>query len=238
METILIIDDEHRFVELVREILLDEDEYRVLVAMNDDDALEALSVNHVDLILLDLGLRHSRMQGLDLLQLLRQRSSLPIIVVSGDVTNTTCKRALDIGADDYVNKPIHPAELVARIRAVQRRVYKQRQLPIQLSFRDVTIDKSRYTVEAAGRSVSLSPIEFEILWQLAQNAGNVVTYQDLIENVWARRFADVADGDRSIDENVLRVHVYRLRSKLQLKQVNVDNYIVTIPNRGYMIEVS
>ncbi len=220
---VLVVDDETAIRRLLRNTLQVND-YRVFEAGTVAEAL-ALSASHQpDVILLDLGLPDG--DGLSVIEAVRQRSAVPIIVLSSRTDDGGKVRALDAGADDYVTKPFSVDELLARIRtALRHRVQRQGAQPLFVRG-SLSIDLVRRLVLRDGVEVRLSPKEYGILQQLVLHAGRVLTHRHLLREVWQQD----SDGDVAY----LRVYIRQLRAKLEVNPEQ-PSLIVTEPGVGYRL---
>jgi two-component system, OmpR family, KDP operon response regulator KdpE len=217
---ILLIDDEIAIQRSVQPLLRSQG-YDVRVAATAWEAEEAFAQDQPDALILDLGLPDA--DGLEVCQWVRDRSDVPIIVLSARDAEREKVRALDAGADDFVCKPFGPEELLARVRTVLRRVFKPQQTGI-LEADDLAIDFDRRRVIRADTEIRLTPKEFDLLSVLARNAGRVMTSSSLLEAVW---------GAKRVDEpEHLWVLVRQLRKKLELDPSN-PRYIQSEPWVGY-----
>jgi two-component system KDP operon response regulator KdpE len=199
--------------------------YHVEVAGDALTALSLLAAVNADLILLDVLL--PGMSGVELCRLIRERSSVPIVILSALGREDDKVRGLDAGADDYVTKPFAVAELLARLRAVMRRsgwggVTVERNGPLRVA--DLEIDPVRYLVRRESKVVPVTPLEFRLLAYLVANAGRVVTHNMVLTSVWGPEYAD--------ELHMLRVNISRLRQKLG---TDADELIVTVPGVGYTV---
>jgi len=169
-----------------------------------------------------------KMDGFETLKQLRSFSSVPVIILSAKGTNADKVKGLDLGADDYLAKPFSPDELIARIEAVKRRLSpdEKRKAHEQASFDDLTIDFKKRLVILQGDEVRLTRIEWLLLSELAQNAGSLMLYSDLLTRVWGPEYRD--------DIQILRTWLSRLRRKLQSDPQNP--LIRTVPKAGYIID--
>jgi len=198
----LIIDDEVQIRRLLR-LALEAKGYRVLEAETGQLGLNETALHRPDVVLLDLGLPD--MDGTDLLRRLREWSQVPVVVLSVRDGADDKISALDAGADDYVQKPFDTRELVARLRAVQRRAQTGEEAP-RLQAGDLTVDLAAHRVAVSDKTVKLTPIEFAMLKTLSQHAGKVITQKQLLREVWGPHAE--AQGQ------YLRVHMTHLRRKL------------------------
>jgi two-component system KDP operon response regulator KdpE len=220
-ERILLVDDEpaiHRFMAPA----LAANGYEVLRADTGTDALRQATLMKPDLVILDLGLPD--MDGREVLERLRRTSAVPIIILSARDREAEKVAALDLGADDFVNKPFGMAELMARIRATLRhRILAAGETPV-LSIGGIEIDVLKHRVTRDGVEVRLTPREFDLLAFLVRHAGKVVTHQQILAAVWG-------PGHRE-DTQYLRVYVRQLRAKLE-DAAAAPSLIVTEPGIGY-----
>jgi two-component system, OmpR family, KDP operon response regulator KdpE len=223
--SVLVVDDEPPIRRFLRTSLTAAG-YRVLTAESAGQALEVFAAEKPDLIVLDLGLPDC--SGLDVIAALRQRSPVPIIVLSVRDDERTKVEALDLGADDYVSKPFGMAELIARLRAAQRHAFQAKGETAIFISGDLTIDLVRRQVTRNGHEVKLSPKEFELLRHLATHAGKVVTHRQLLREVWGPAQAD--------EVQYLRVFIRGLRQKLEPDPTR-PTHIVTELGVGYRLQL-
>jgi DNA-binding response OmpR family regulator len=196
--------------------------YRVALAGNGTDALAFARARRPDLIVLDLGL--PGIDGLDVTRTLRGESNVPIIMLTARVEESDTLVGLELGADDYVTKPFSPKELVARVRAVFRRIDAAPERGDVIRVGDVTIDKPRMRATLADRAIDLTPTEFELLATLARQPGRVFTRAQLLDAI---RGVEVESFDRAID-----AHVKNVRRKLEPDPRN-PRYLLTVHGVGY-----
>jgi DNA-binding response OmpR family regulator len=224
---ILLVDDD----ELMRRSLafsLEQAGYRISTAADAESALRLARRDPVDLILLDIGL--PGMDGLDALRSFRQEADTPIIFVTARRRELDQALGLELGADDYVTKPFDLNVLLARIKAVLRR--SERALPPstareRLEVGDLVIDASAHTVSLAGQVVDLAPREFALLHALALHAGQVLSVDDLLAQVWGAEYLG--------ESQVVYVHIRWLREKLETDPKHPQR-IVTVRGVGYKLE--
>ena len=227
--SILLVEDEKNICDFISTSLSAQD-YRISTAHTGKEALPIITSQCPDLILLDLGLPD--MDGMEIIRQVRTWSSVPIIVLSARTQEQEKVRALDLGADDYLTKPIGTSELLARIRTALRHsnrlntdspLYKR-----PFHAKGLTIDFEKHLVSVDGKDVHLTQIEFKIISLLAQNSGRVMTYDTIISNIWG----PYADDDNSI----LRVNIAHIRRKLEQNPAE-PQYVFTEIGIGYrMIE--
>ena len=226
MSRILVVEDEESYSDPLS-YLLRREGYEVAVAETGPAALAQFDKNGADLVLLDLML--PGLSGVDVCRQLRQRSSVPVIMLTAKDSEIDKVVGLEIGADDYVTKPYSSRELLARIKAVMRRLAEPEELvPPTLEAGPVRMDVERHTVTVSGLATSLPLKEFELLEMLLRNAGRVLTRGQLIDRVWG---ADYVGDTKTLD-----VHIKRLRSKVEEDPYN-PVHIVTIRGLGYKFDV-
>ncbi|WP_091611380.1 response regulator transcription factor [Micromonospora mirobrigensis] len=226
MSRVLVVEDEESFSDALSYMLRKEG-FEVSVAATGTDALTEFDRTGADIVLLDLML--PEMSGTEVCRQLRQRSHVPIIMVTARDSEIDKVVGLEIGADDYVTKPYSPRELVARIRAVLRRQTAEaaESGAPTLAAGPVRMDIERHVVTVEGAQVQLPLKEFELLELLLRNAGRVLTRGQLIDRVWG---ADYVGDTKTLD-----VHVKRLRSKVE-PEPSAPRFIVTVRGLGYKFE--
>ncbi|PWU45852.1 DNA-binding response regulator [Micromonospora globispora] len=226
MSRVLVVEDEESFSDALSYMLRKEG-FEVSVAATGPSALTEFDRTGADIVLLDLML--PEMSGSEVCRQLRQRSHVPIIMVTARDSEIDKVVGLEIGADDYVTKPYSPRELVARIRAVLRRQSAEvaESGAPTLAAGPVRMDVERHVVTVDGAAVQLPLKEFELLELLLRNAGRVLTRGQLIDRVWG---ADYVGDTKTLD-----VHVKRLRSKIE-PEPSAPRYIVTVRGLGYKFE--
>ena len=225
MTRVLVVEDEESFSDALS-FMLRKEGFEVGVAATGTDAVAQFDQQGADVVLLDLML--PGMSGTEVCRNLRQRSNVPIIMVTAKDGEVDKVVGLELGADDYVTKPFSSRELVARIRAVMRRTGEPEELlPAVLEAGPVRMDVERHLVSVNGASVSLPLKEFELLELLLRNAGRVLTRGVLIDRVWGSDY--VGDG------KTLDVHVKRLRSKIEADPA-APLHLVTVRGLGYKFE--
>ncbi len=225
MSRILVVEDEESYSDPLS-YLLRREGYEVAIAETGPAALTEFDKNGADLVLLDLML--PGLSGVDVCRALRQRSGVPVIMLTAKDSEIDKVVGLEIGADDYVTKPYSSRELLARIKAVLRRLADPEDLePPTLEAGPVRMDVDRHTVTVRGQSASLPLKEFELLEMLLRNAGRVLTRMQLIDRVWGSDYVG--------DTKTLDVHVKRLRAKIETDPGNPE-HIVTVRGLGYKFE--
>jgi DNA-binding response OmpR family regulator len=221
-ETILVVDDEAKIVKTVR-AYLENAGFRVVTAEDGQMALTVFRHERPALVVLDLGL--PAIDGLDVARTLRRESDVPLIMLTARVDEADKLIGLELGADDYVTKPFSPRELVARVRAVLRRVGGEREQAVPpITAGDVEIDVERRQVTVGGRLVDLTPTEFDLLAVLARNPGRVFTRLELLDRVQGYAFEGY---ERTVD-----AHVKNLRQKIETDPKQ-PRYLLTVYGVGY-----
>jgi len=222
---VLVVEDEESFSEALSYMLRREG-FEVAVADSGTGALEEFDRHGADIVLLDLML--PGLPGTAVCRALRQRSGVPIIMLTAKDSEIDKVVGLELGADDYVTKPYSARELVARMRAVlRRRSEPDEPAPAALEAGPVRLDPERHVVTVRGTAVSLPLKEFDLLELLLRNAGRVLTRGQLIDRVWG---ADYVGDTKTLD-----VHVKRLRGKIERDPAN-PRHVVTVRGLGYKFE--
>jgi two-component system, OmpR family, KDP operon response regulator KdpE len=217
---ILIVDDDPRIQQMLRSHLTARG-YEVRVVGNGDDALVGVAEFEPDLLLLDISM--PGMDGLQVCRELREWSPLPVILLTATDSPDTKITALDLGADDYLTKPFHVGELLARIRAVRRRAEGEGKYPGVLNVGDLTINLSQRQVHREEEELHLTKIEFDLLREFVIHANKVLTYSHLLEAVWSTGYADA---------HLVQVHVSNLRRKIERGPTG-PRYVIVVPGVGY-----
>ncbi len=225
---ILIADDDPQIVRALR-ITLTAKGYEILTAEDGAQAIAAAIDHHPDLFLLDLGM--PRLDGIEVIEAIRGWSEAPILVVSGRTGAADKVDALDAGADDYVTKPFSVEELLARIRALTRRLLQQESVAV-VAFGDVSVDLAARsvlrTVDGEPHHVRLTPTEWQVLEVLLRNPGKLVTRQTLLTSIWG--------SEHVTDTGYLRLYVSHLRKKLEPDPSN-PRYLLTEAGMGYRLDL-
>jgi two-component system KDP operon response regulator KdpE len=221
--TILVVDDEERMARFIR-LNLEQDGFQVIEAHRGMQAIEAVRVDMPDVVVLDVMMPD--LDGFEVLKIIRETSSVPVIMLTAKGEEEDRVRGLELGADDYVTKPFSPRELVSRVRAVIRRSDSA-----GLTTREVIdvdgrlrIDFSRREVWVDGELIKLRPTEYRLLYHLVQNAGWVMTYDQLLTKVWGYEYRD--------EPHYVRLYINYLRQKLE-KDPADPQYILTERGVGY-----
>ncbi|EKQ56246.1 MULTISPECIES: response regulator transcription factor [unclassified Clostridium] len=220
-KTILIVEDELRIRFLLRDYLMRED-YNVFEASNGEEGLFVFSTQKIDLVLLDIMM--PVMDGLTMLEKLREVSTVPVILLTAKGEEEDKLQGYDYGADDYMTKPFSPKVVIAKVRALLKRTREDLDSSSQ-DFNGLTINKLSHEVKIDGKEVILSPKEYELLMYLVTNEGIALSRDNILDNVWG---VDYYGDIRTVDTNVKR-----LREKL----LDKANYIITVRGSGYKFEV-
>ena len=221
---VLIVDDEKTIRRFLKATLVSQG-YQVFEAADGREALNASVSAHPDAVILDLGLPD--MDGTEVIRQIRKRSKTPIIVHSVREDEPDKIDPLDAGADDYLTKPFNAAEMMARLRAVMRRLLPNEEGALFRAGK-LSVDVAKHAVELDGRPVSLTPTEFDVLKILVMSAGNVVTHRQILRAVWNK------SEDMEGVSHLLRVTISNLRDKLE-PDPDRPAYVLTEPGIGYRL---
>ncbi len=221
MKTVLVVDDELKITRLLRDYL-QQAGFSVLTAADGPSALTVARREQPDMIVLDLGL--PGLDGLDVTRALRTTSDVPIIMLTARADESDRIVGLELGADDYLVKPFSPKELVARVRAVLRRVDASVEAPEVVRVAGLTIDTAKRSVAVDGRSVDLTPTEYDLLLHFARSPGRVFTRSQLLDAIHGVAFESY---ERAID-----AHIKNLRRKLEADPAS-PKYLLTVYGVGY-----
>ncbi|MDB5078282.1 MAG: DNA-binding response regulator [Chloroflexi bacterium] len=224
-QTVLVVDDEQKLVDLVRAIM-EKEGYNVVEAHNGYQAVEKVRDLLPDVVVLDVMM--PEMDGFEALQVIRQASNVPVIMLTVQATENDKVRGLELGADDYVAKPFDHRELVSRVKAVLRRAA----LPSSVSKSEgqVTIDANlqidfdKREVISNDKRQKLRPTEYKLLYHLVSNAGKLLSHEQLLTKVWGREYRD--------DEQLLRLYITYLRQKIE-PDPSHPRYILNERGLGY-----
>lgn len=200
---ILIVDDEPGLRELVR-INLEHEGYEVLQAENGLEALNVVKDQHPDMVVLDVMMPD--MDGWEACRRLREFSPIPVLMLTARVQSKDIVTGLDSGADDYLLKPFNMDELMARVRALLRRVPSPNR-PVTAANSEITIEKQKREVLVRGEAVDLTPTEYDLLLLVAENAGTVMGHEQLLQGVWGQEYTK--------DNDYLKVYIWHLRRKIE-----------------------
>ena len=217
---VLVVDDEPQILRALR-VALRGNGYDVTTAPDGEEALDLIATHPPDIVILDLVMPGK--SGFDVLHEIRTWSALPVIVLSARGGERDKVTALDLGADDYLTKPFGVDELLARIRVALRHRPQSVTSPLVVAG-DVTVDLAQRTATRGGEAIHLTPTEWQLLAELARNAGKVLTQRMLLSAVWGPQFVDEAQ--------YLRVYVNQLRRKLEADPAR-PRLLLTEPGVGY-----
>lgn len=220
---ILVVDDEVRMVRFIR-LNLEHDGFQVISAYNGREALEQVRSALPNLVLLDVMMPD--LDGFDVLQRIRKQSTIPVIMLTAKGEEDDRVRGLELGADDYITKPFSPRELVSRVRAVLRRTETESSVAAGLIEVDdrLKLDFNRREIWVDAELVQLRPTEYRLLYHLVQNAGWVITHEQLLTKVWGYEYRD--------EPHYVRLYINYLRKKLEEDPAN-PKYILTERGVGY-----
>lgn len=215
---ILVVDDDPAINEMLT-IVLEAEGFATESVTDGAEAVAAFRSTNPDLILLDLML--PGMNGVDICREIRKESAVPIVMLTAKTDTVDVVLGLESGADDYITKPFKPKELVARIRARLRHNEEDSEI---LHIGDLVVDVPQHMVTRGGEEISLTPLEFDLLLEMARRPNQVHTREELLEKVWGYRNAP--------DTRLVNVHVQRLRSKIERDPENPE-IILTVRGVGY-----
>jgi DNA-binding response OmpR family regulator len=221
VKTVLIVDDEPKIVQIARDYL-ENAGFSVVAAYDGESALAAVRNQAPELIVLDLGLPD--MDGLDVCRKVRRNSNVPIVMLTARDEEVDKLVGLELGADDYVTKPFSPKELVARIRAVFRRVEAVEETPEVVRALDITLETGSMRLRVGDRNVDLTPTEFQLLAKLASQPGRIFTRAQLLESIHG---VAIESYERAID-----AHIKNIRRKIE-PNPSEPHYILTVYGVGY-----
>ena len=220
MSKILIVEDDLSIQALLHDFI-QEAGHSVILASDGVEALAKYSEQDFDLVLLDIML--PKIDGYGVCEVIRQKSDVPIIMLTALDGEENQIRGLDLQADDYITKPFSMPVLLRKIAAVLRRSSKQNDTPQTMNYKNLTLDLDGYKVYAGGEVIDLTPREFEILRELLANRGRILTRQNLLQTIWKYEFFG--------EERIIDTHIKNLRKKL-----GTADYIETIRGVGYRID--
>ena len=222
-EKVLVIGDDTAFISQAQ-TWLQSSGYLMFMASNGPAGLRALFSSRPDILLLDINLPD--MDGLEVCRRTRELSDVPIILVAPSRRHSDVLKGFELGADDFINKPIDFTELIARIRAVLRRYRpnKQEESPVILQYAEIEIDWRSHQVAVRGQPIKLSPIEYKLLACLVENRGWLVTHKELLRKVWGTEYTN--------DKNLVKLYIRYLRQKIE-KDPGQPQLILTERGVGY-----
>ena len=221
---VLLVEDQVELAELLRDYLLKE-RYEVELRHSGDGVIERVRDAEPDMLLLDLML--PEMDGMSICRGIRRFSDVPIIMVTARTEEIDHLLGLEIGADDYICKPVRPREVIARVKAVLRRTLRQSDDPAQE--KPLTIDEDRYMAFYEGQSLDLTPLEFRLLQRLAHAPGRVYSREQLLQTIH--------DDDRIVSDRAIDTHIKNLRKKLAAFMPDEENPIRSVYGVGYKLEL-
>ena len=228
MNTILIVDDEKEIADVVDLYL--QNEYHVLKFYTGQDALDCIESTRIDLAILDVMLPD--IDGFTILKKIREKYTFPVIMLTAKTEYLDKITGLTMGADDYIPKPFNPLELVARVKAQMRRYTqyndKSRSEGDVIDFGGLVLNKQSHECTYNERSLTLTRIEFDILWLLCENRGKVISSEELFESVWHENYYKNSN-------NTVMVHIRHLREKMS-GPTGKSDFIKTVWGVGYKVE--
>ena len=225
---ILVLDDEKEIANLV-EVYLKNEDYHVFTFYDSKSAIQCIDTNHIDLAILDIMVDHY--DGFEICHMIREKGfTFPIIMLTAKISEEDKIKGLTLGADDYITKPFHPLELVARVKSALRRFtkynsYQEHEQSILIN--GLEIDPLKHQCLLYDQRIDLTPKEFEILLYLAKHQGQVISSEELFLKVWKEKYLD--------SNNTIMVHIRRIREKLNDHTKN-PKFIKTVWGVGYTIE--
>ena len=225
---ILVLDDEKEIADLVELFLINE-VYRVFKFYDSQSALQCIESTHLDMALLDVMLPDT--DGFAILRKIREKGlRFPVIMLTARVEDRDKIIGLSMGADDYITKPFNPLEMVSRVKAQLRRYTfydNQQKNDNVFDYAGLVVNKDTHKCTLYEKEIALTPIEFNILWLLCENAGKVVSAEDIFQQVWGEKYLDCS--------NTVMVHIRRIREKMNEPSRN-PKFIKTVWGVGYKIE--
>ncbi|MFT4416546.1 response regulator transcription factor [Fredinandcohnia humi] len=234
--SILIVDDQPEIAELLR-LYLEKEDYYILEASDGQEAINMIPNNKIDLMLIDLMM--PTIDGYQLIKRIRETLSVPIIIISAKNEDNDKILGLGLGADDFIQKPFNPFEVVARVQALLRRSYSYSNSPSnqhelnesrkRIELGDIILDENTFTVIRDNVVIPLTKTEFKILELLMGSPGRVYTKKQIFERVWD----DYYIGDE--ENNTINVHISKIRDKIE-KNPKVPIYLKTVRGLGYKFE--
>ena len=226
---ILVVDDEHEIANIVA-LYLQNDEYKVFKCYTGEEALRCVDNNNIDLAILDVMLPD--IDGFEILRIIRKKYNFPVIMLTAKVDATDRITGLTLGADDYIPKPFNPLELVARVKAQLRRYtkYNDGAKPSGeiIDFAGLVLNRTSHECIFNERQLTLTPIEFDILWLLCENRGKVISSEELFKQVWKEEYFKNSN-------NTVMVHIRHLREKMS-GPTGKSDFIKTVWGVGYKVE--
>ena len=229
MAKILVCDDDKEIVEAI-DIYLTQEGYEVLKAYDGEEALRVLKTQKADLLVLDVMM--PKLDGIRATLKIREQNNMPIIILSAKSEDADKILGLNVGADDYVTKPFNPLELVARVKAQIRRSTQYndggKEEGDVIDFGGLLLNRTSHECVYNEMPLTLTPIEFDILWLLCENRGKVISSEELFEKVWNEKYYKNSN-------NTVMVHIRHLREKMS-GPTGKSDFIKTVWGVGYKIE--
>lgn len=227
--TILVVDDEEEIRNLLEIYLLNEG-YKVVKASNGEEAIKIIENNDIQLVVLDVMM--PKMNGMETCKKIREKLNIPILMLSAKSEDMDKIQGIMTGADDYISKPFNPLEFTVRVKALLRRAYYFNRIPENdiediITIESLKINKSNHIVTVDDNEIQLTAREFDILYLLASNRGQVFSTEDIFLKVWKEQYYQ--------SDNTVMVHMSRIRDKIE-KYMNGNKLIKTVWGVGYKIE--
>lgn len=228
MTTILIVDDDKEISKLIA-FYLENEGYDVLKGYDGEEALKIVGEKYIDLLILDVMM--PKLNGLEVCRKIRENNNLPILMLSAKVEDMDKIVGLMTGADDYMEKPFNSLEVVARVKALLRRMQMQdnpsKKKNDELFIHSLVINKKNHTVHVEGKHLNLTPLEFDILYLLASNLGRVYSSEEIFKHVWLEESFGIS--------KTVMIHISNLRRKLD-EATDGEKIIETVWGVGYKID--
>ncbi len=224
---VLVLDDEKEIADLV-ELYLKNESYNVYKFYESEKAIKCIDTEKIDLAILDVMIKEKN--GFEICKYIRDKNfKFPIIMLTAKIEDKDKITGLTLGADDYITKPFNPLELIARVKSALRRYtkYNDKDEEEKIYIDGLEIDKTKHKCSLYDETIELTPLEFDILIYLASKRGNVVSSEELFENVWKEKYLD--------NNNTVMVHIRRIREKLKEDTKN-PKFIKTVWGVGYKID--
>jgi DNA-binding response OmpR family regulator len=224
---ILVVDDEKEIRNLL-DIYLSNEGYKVVKASDGEEALNIVEADNIQLVVLDIMM--PKMDGIEVCRRIREKLSIPILMLSAKSEDMDKIQGIMTGADDYMTKPFNPLELTVRVKALLRRAYyfnPTADTENVINIESLTIDKNKHKVTVDDQEIPLTSREFDILYLLATNRGTVFSTEDIFKKVWKEKYYQ--------SNNTVMVHMSRIREKIE-KYMNGTKIIHTVWGVGYKIE--
>ncbi|MDD4370333.1 MAG: VanR-ABDEGLN family response regulator transcription factor [Anaerostipes sp.] len=229
-ENVLVVDDEKEIADFI-ELYLKNENYNVFKFYNGQDAIQCVKEEELELAILDVMLPD--VDGFSVLKEIRKEHNFPVIMLTAKTDSMDKINGLTLGADDYIEKPFEPLELMARVKAQLRRFTryndgKQKDTEDVLEFAGLMLNRNSHQCVFGNQEIALTPLEFSILWILIQNKGKVISSENLFEEVWQEKYF-------KNNNNTVMVHIRHLREKLQTA-MGPKEIIKTVWGVGYKVE--